>query len=155
MSSNGNMIVAHDSSYGIGRDWLIPWHYSEDLKFFKSKTLGQNVYMGKITYLSLPVPKLPGRMKYVLTSSDRLIDEEDLKYINQLPETMTESDWVIGGSSLYNAVEHLVSDIYVTVIDGNYSCNVFVNPWWENSDKYRLESSRSHDRLLFNHYKRK
>ena len=34
-----NMILITDSEYGISKNNKIPWHFSEDLKFFKVKTI--------------------------------------------------------------------------------------------------------------------
>ena len=44
----------------IGRDNKLPWHLPNDLKYFKSVTLGKPVLMGRKTWESLGRP-LPGR----------------------------------------------------------------------------------------------
>ncbi len=50
----------------IGRDGAIPWRLPEDLRRFKSLTLGHPVVMGRRTWDSLPF-KLPGRTNIVLS----------------------------------------------------------------------------------------
>jgi dihydrofolate reductase len=37
----------------IGKGNDLPWHFSTDLKFFKEKTLGHPVLMGRKTYQSI------------------------------------------------------------------------------------------------------
>jgi dihydrofolate reductase len=47
--------AAETSSYGIGKDGSLPWSYhKEDMEFFKEKTNGAIVIMGRITWESLP-----------------------------------------------------------------------------------------------------
>lgn len=55
-----SLIVAFDNNNAIGKNNEIPWHLSEDLKRFKSITMGHTVIMGKNTWLSLPFKPLKG-----------------------------------------------------------------------------------------------
>ncbi|MBL7714966.1 MAG: dihydrofolate reductase [Bdellovibrionales bacterium] len=50
----------------IGRDGKLPWHLPEDLQWFRSRTLGKPVIMGRKTYESLGNP-LPKRLNVVIT----------------------------------------------------------------------------------------
>jgi len=50
----------------IGQGNRIPWHLPEDFKWFKQKTLGNIVVMGRKTFESLGKP-LPNRKNLVLT----------------------------------------------------------------------------------------
>jgi dihydrofolate reductase len=50
----------------IGAGNKIPWHLPEDFKWFKQKTLGNVVIMGRKTFESLGKP-LPSRINIVLT----------------------------------------------------------------------------------------
>ncbi|QMS55440.1 dihydrofolate reductase [Glutamicibacter protophormiae] len=54
----------------IGVDGGIPWHLSEDLKFFARTTIGHPVVMGRRTWESFPerFRPLPGRPNIVVTS---------------------------------------------------------------------------------------
>lgn len=47
-----SLIAALDSNFLIGDGNKLPWHYREDLLFFK-KSINQNVLMGLNTYKSL------------------------------------------------------------------------------------------------------
>ncbi|MGM1458792.1 MAG: dihydrofolate reductase, partial [Columbia Basin potato purple top phytoplasma] len=48
-----SLISALDSNFLIGKDDKLPWHYHEDLLFFKKKASNKNVLMGLKTYQSL------------------------------------------------------------------------------------------------------
>ena len=69
------IIVATDTNGGIGllknETYSIPWKNSIDMQYFKDTTsckLGKNaVIMGRNTYHSLPVKKLPDRTNIVVT----------------------------------------------------------------------------------------
>jgi len=50
----------------IGRDNVLPFRQSSDLKRFKSLTMGKPVLMGRKTYLSIGKP-LPGRTNIVVS----------------------------------------------------------------------------------------
>lgn len=48
-----SMIVAVDEQLGIGKNNRIPWNIPEDKKWFKEKTLGHAVIMGRNTFDSI------------------------------------------------------------------------------------------------------
>ena len=53
----------------IAKDGQLPWAISEDLKRFKTLTMGRPMIMGRKTFESLP-GLLPGRRHIVLTRQD-------------------------------------------------------------------------------------
>ena len=59
-------IVAVSNNYAIGVDNDLPWHLPADLKYFKEKTLGHYVLMGRKSFDSVGRP-LPGRTNIVVT----------------------------------------------------------------------------------------
>ena len=61
-----SLIVALDRNYAIGRDGAMPWHLPDDLKRFKTLTLGKPVLMGSKTARAIG-RELPGRLNLVLT----------------------------------------------------------------------------------------
>lgn len=58
--------VARADNGVIGRDGALPWRLPEDLKRFKTLTMGKPMIMGRKTFESFPAP-LPGRRHIVLT----------------------------------------------------------------------------------------
>ncbi len=53
MKMRKNIIVAVAENGAIGKDNRLLWHISEDLKYFKSVTLGSPVIMGRKTFESI------------------------------------------------------------------------------------------------------
>ena len=63
-----NIIASADNNWGIGKNNDLLDHFKEDMKFFKEKTTGNIVIMGRATLESLPNSKpLPNRENVVLT----------------------------------------------------------------------------------------
>lgn len=61
------LVLAMAENGVIGRGGAIPWRISDDLKRFKSLTLGKTVVMGRKTWDSLPRKPLPERRNVVVT----------------------------------------------------------------------------------------
>ena len=61
-----SIIAAMDSKMGIGKDNGMPWHISEDLRRFKTITLGHPVIMGRKTFESIG-RVLPNRTNIIIT----------------------------------------------------------------------------------------
>ncbi len=63
-----NMIVVVDENWNIGRDGGLLVHLPGDLRYFKEKTSGKTIVIGRKTLESFPGAKpLPGRRNIVLT----------------------------------------------------------------------------------------
>ena len=61
-----SIIAAMDENRVIGKDNKLPWYIPEDFKWFKEKTAGKPVIMGRKTHESIG-KKLPGRLNIVVT----------------------------------------------------------------------------------------
>ena len=48
-----NLIVAISKNNVIGKGNQLPWHYKEDLAYFKKTTMNQTVIMGEATFKSI------------------------------------------------------------------------------------------------------
>ena len=64
-------IVAASENNVIGSKNNLPWNLPNDFKYFKNKTWGMPVIMGRKSYESLK-KSLPGRINIVVTSKTRL-----------------------------------------------------------------------------------
>ena len=110
------LIVAAAENNAIGVRGDLPWHISEDLKYFKKVTHGYPVIMGRTTYESIGRP-LPGRKNIVLTGRGEL--HPALCCVSSLPEAYAAAEgsdkcFIIGGASVYAAVLDSVDKIYLT-----------------------------------------
>lgn len=128
------LIVATDDMGGIARADKIPWKCKEDMDFFRLMTLNQTVIMGRKTYQSIGKP-LPERINVVITSNQKLIDEQPTQGViySSLENTFNtnrlvlhQDSWVIGGAQLYDYVltNYFVSEIFISRIRGNYNCDL-------------------------------
>ena len=72
------LIVAAAENNTIGKNNDLPWHLPCDMNFFKKKTLGSTVIMGRKNYLSIPEKyrPLPNRYNIVLTRDKSFIANE-------------------------------------------------------------------------------
>jgi len=99
-------VVAIANNYAIGKDGKLPWHYSADLKHFKSTTMGGALVMGSNTYRSIGKP-LPGRLNIVLSRSAQIDAAENLIFLRSEKEALDLSKFlncdlfVIGGAKTY------------------------------------------------------
>jgi len=119
------IIVAVDECHGIGKNNSLPWHYPEDLAYFKEQTLNSTIVMGYNTWKSLPAPKLPNRYNIVLSTKSEILNGPDktITTINDIPQ----DSWIIGGKMLYESVINLVDEIHITRIPGNYECDTILD----------------------------
>jgi len=110
-------IAAMSPDRVIGVDGKIPWHLSEDLKFFKLTTLGHVVVMGRKTFESLGRP-LPGRENWVLS---RTASFDGSRVFRSPAEIVTPADgrevFVIGGAELYAALLPRCREVVLTHVD--------------------------------------
>lgn len=119
------MILACDSTGGIGLNGKIPWHIPQDLMYFKSRTMGNSIVMGRKTYESIG-KTLFGRNNIVITSQPW--DEPTITFWDS-PRIF--EGFIIGGSEIYNAYwlnfKNCIRNIYLTLVDGDYSCNTKIS----------------------------
>lgn len=117
-----NIIVAISDNYAIGRKGDMPWHLSGDLKFFKAKTTGNTVVMGRKTWLSIGAKPLPDRRNIVITGSAGF-EAPGAEVCSSLEEALKENCgqelFVIGGGQIYRQAIDLADRLYVTHIHAN------------------------------------
>jgi dihydrofolate reductase len=113
------LIVAHDRERAIGHAGQLPWHLPDDLRRFKSLTLGHTVVMGRKTFASIGRP-LPGRQNWVL-SRDASWEAPGVRCFDSWRSALqAHADgilWVIGGGEIYLAALADVTRIELTEVD--------------------------------------
>lgn len=157
-----SLIVAMDKNNLIGKDNELPWHYKEDLQYFKEVTSGKKVIMGKNTFLSIfeYIKKpLPNRDNYVVTRTQ--LPHEGINLVNNLDEiintyadtTNDEEMFIIGGLKMYEIGLEKANRMYITHIDKEHDGNVY----FPNIDfsKWKVVEERKVGILSFVTYERK
>lgn len=153
-----NLIVALDQNNLIGKDNDLPWHYKEDLKYFKETTMNQTVLMGKKTFYSIVsrTGKLLPNRKMIVATLDKSFSYEGVEVVNDLIDflkNIKEDIFVIGGSQIYKLSLPYVDRLYITHVNKEYEGNVYFPPidW----NKYKKISQRDSGELSFCVYERK
>lgn len=128
-----NMIVAADKNWGIGKKGKLLTHLSGDLKYFKERTLGKAVVMGRKTLESLPGGRpLPGRTNIVLTANPDYEKEGCIivRSMDELREKCAEFPadgvMIIGGASLYNRLMEECESLFITKIYEEFEADAFI-----------------------------
>jgi len=149
---NIEAIVAVDEHFGLAKDGAIPWKNKEDMKFFKDKTIDNIVVMGSNTLMSLPNrAPLANRFNIVLTNNkDKFVHgylaygnivfynyTELLDYIHNVQTNKTI--YVIGGKQIYDLLLPLCNKIWLSIIPGNYHCDIKLTNISDNSLDILLE----------------
>ncbi len=116
------IIAAKTKNNVIGKKGKMPWHLPGDLAFFKSKTIGHHVLMGRRTYQNLDIP-LKGRKIIILTKNDQFQSKNhliahNLSDASMIALTNNEKElFIAGGSSIYRQTIDQVDKMYITEID--------------------------------------
>jgi dihydrofolate reductase len=124
-------IVAMSANRVIGREGKLPWHYPEDLKFFKRTTLGHPILMGRATFDSIGRP-LPGRQNIVLSRT--MAPREGVTVIREVSELTqvcgeAETVYVIGGARVFEELLPQCDGLYLTYITKDYEGDVLLPPF--------------------------
>ena len=111
-------IVAHDPNLVIGKDGELPWHYSEDLKYFKRTTMGHPLIMGRVVFEELDEKPLPGRENIVLSRSKSYDQVPTYSSFDDAIESVKDEEvvFLIGGGKIYSQFLDRVDKLYVTEI---------------------------------------
>lgn len=156
-----SLIWAMDKNNLIGIDNDLPWHYSEDLKYFKEKTTDKKVIMGENTFYSIlnrigkPLP----HRKNIVATLDKTFKRDDvevtydlIKFLKDNQDT-EEEIFVIGGKQIYALSLPYAKRLYITHINKEHQGNVYF-PQIDYS-KYNIISKKIVDVLNFVIYERK
>ncbi len=127
MTMEKAIIVAVADDMAIGRGNDMPWHISEDLKYFKRTTLGCPVIMGSRNFRSIGSRPLPGRTNIVISRRpldppcEGVIRVESLEQAYEAAERSHDRDgnpparcFVIGGGRTYAEAIANADLLYVT-----------------------------------------
>ena len=140
-----SLIVAADKNGVIGKDNNLIWKLPNDMKFFKDKTLGHHVIMGRKNFESIPhkYQPLPGRKNVIITRKNNYIAKGCL-IVNSLEEALEiakqnldQEPFIIGGGQIYKlALEsNLIDKIYLTKVHHTFIGDTFFprlgNDWKE------------------------
>ncbi len=115
------LIFSADLNWGIGCNNRLLFHKKADMKFFRDKTTGKVVIMGRKTLETLPNAKpLQNRTNIVLTADERfscdgaIICHSIEELFEEAKAYATDDLLVIGGELIYKQLLNYCDTAYIT-----------------------------------------
>lgn len=121
------LIAAHDPDLVIGKEGELPWHYPEDLKFFKKTTMGHTLLMGRKVFEELNEKSLPGRDTVVLSRSKSYSNVPTFKSLEKAINYLSDKDkiFVAGGGEIYSQTLPEADQLIITEIHKKYDGDTY------------------------------
>jgi len=144
-------VVAMAENGVIGRDNRLPWHLPDDLRRFKSMTMGHALLMGRRTFESIG-RALPGRRNLVLTRDARW-QAASCEAVHSPDAALAmvaagERLYVIGGAAVYLACWPLVQRVELTevhaAIEGDTRLGGFNRDEWREVSREDRAADERH-----------
>lgn len=117
------LIAAVDNEWNIGNKGNLLFSLPDDMKFFRTKTSGKIVVMGRKTLESFPGSKpLKNRINIVLSRNKHDVDgAEFVTGVDELLDRLKEYDsgdvYVIGGAQIYSLLLPYCDTALITHVD--------------------------------------
>ncbi|MCG2589499.1 dihydrofolate reductase [Rhodohalobacter sulfatireducens] len=145
-----SIIVAHDPNLVIGKDGELPWHFSEDLKFFKKTTMGSPMLMGRGVFEELNEKPLPGRENVVLSRSKNYEHVPTFSSIDKALDYLSDQEqvFIIGGGEIYRQTIDQVDELIITQVKTKHEgdtyfpeyrdeiCETWKETWREDHEEF-------------------
>ena len=152
-----SLIAAASDNRVIGNKGEIPWKLPADLKYFRQKTEGHPIIMGRKTFQSIGKP-LPKRRNIVISRHEFPGKPLEFDVAHSLEDAIAiakkdnpEEIFVIGGGEIYKQALPLADRIYFTHIHGIFDGDAFfpqLDPkeWVETArDDHNADAENPHD----------
>ncbi len=113
------IIAAVTSDMALGKKGDLLYHISDDLKRFKSLTMGSAIVMGRKTFESFPKGALPGRRNMVITRDPNYSAPgiETFHTVDDAIKAANGDCFVIGGGNIYEQFMNVAHELLLTEID--------------------------------------
>lgn len=146
-----SIIVAADEQNVIGKDNALPWNLPDEMKFFREKTKGHPIIMGRKNYESIG-RALPGRRNIVITRQEGY-EAEGCDVVHSLDEAISlvsseDEIFIIGGGEIYKQAMEKADRIYFTRIHANFDGDVLfpeIGDEWEEVERSRHSEDEKHE----------
>lgn len=127
-------IAAAAANRVIGRNGDLPWNIPEDMEYFRAKTKGHIIIMGRKTFESFGGKLLPNRLHVILTQQKdfsfpgtHVFHEvrQALRFCSARAAGWNDEVFVIGGAEIYHLLMPFTSRIYLTEIDEAFAGDTY------------------------------
>lgn len=122
------LIAAIGRNNEIGYKNRLLWDIPEDMKHFRSYTMGKTVLMGRNTFESIGSKPLSGRLCMVVSSNTGIgcPGVDVISSIDSIPFEWIEGELVvIGGASVYNQTIDRADKLVITHVDASADADTF------------------------------
>lgn len=125
-------IVAAAKNGVIGKNNALPWNIPEDMKFFRNKTRGKALIMGRRTFESVGHP-LPDRLNVVITRNPDYQAQgahvvptlaAALEYCKSQTHQYGEEIFIIGGGEIFRESLDETDIVYLTRIHQDFAGDI-------------------------------
>ena len=144
-----SIIAAVADNQVIGNHNSLIWHIPADLKYFKEKTMGHSLIMGRKTFDSIGRP-LKGRTTIILTRQRNYTAPEGCLVAHKLQDAIGMADsskdvFIAGGEQIYRQAISLegVDRMYITRVFGSFEGDAFFPEIDQNT--WELVECEDHD----------
>lgn len=143
-------IVAAAENGVIGHAGDLPWSIPEDMKFFRDKTQGHAMIMGRKTFEAVGHP-LPHRLNVVITRQPNYQADqahvvssldEAIEFCKSQKDKYPDEVFIIGGGEIYSQSMDRVDRIYLTRIHQDFEGDVK----YPNVDENQFEEVERRER---------
>ncbi len=156
-----SLIACIGKNNELGKENDLIFHFKEDMKFFKEKTSGSKILMGRKTFESIGRP-LPNRENFVLShqplgeseTSEKIFRVSDLSAFIEKYEHSPEKVFIIGGASVYAQFLPFASELFLTEVDmTEKSADVFFPKFNRKNYEKEILGSSEENKIKFNFIK--
>ncbi|GAA0444559.1 dihydrofolate reductase DfrA [Lentibacillus halophilus] len=154
-----SLLAAMDQNRVIGYKNDLPWRLPNDLKFFKQKTTGNTIFMGRKTFEAIGKP-LPNRENVVITRKQKAHFPEGVEVVHDVNTVLQWNDehpddelFIIGGSTIFEQFLAHADRLYITFIDDSFPGDtyfpLFTEKYWQLTAE---EKGERNDKNPYDYY---
>lgn len=148
--------IGHDKRLNrvLGKDNNLLWRIPDDLKRFRTLTMGHPLIFGRKTFESIGKP-LPGRTNIVVTRDANwtfpgvLVARSVEEAIEKAKKIDAEEIYIGGGAQIYEQALPYVDKLYLTIIDDEKEGDSFFPPYEQEFTKKTFEEPREWNGLSY------
>ncbi len=158
-----SLIAAASENNVIGKDNQLIWKLPADLKFFREKTTGHHIIMGRKTFESTGV--LPKRTSIIISRNNNLTLPENCLLANSIEDAISKVKndaevFIIGGADIYRQSLAIADKIYLTSIHHIFEGDAYFpeidNTKWELiSELFHQPDDKNQYAFTFLEYRKK
>ena len=128
-----SIVAAYDQNRLIGQEDRLPWSLPNDMRRFKTLTMGHFMIMGRKTFESVEAP-LPGRTSIVVTRQPDYQVPAGVHVVSSIQKGIeiarSEGEtevFVIGGEEIFRLAleQDLIDILYLTEIHASFEGNAY------------------------------